>query len=284
MTGAAGYYSENDSYAYGIAHKSYFGGDKWRIGGFVGAMDFELELWSPDDFPGAKTLDWLIEGQMGVFNVQRRIRGNWYGGINLRYLELEQSFELSQFRSIEIGFPEVETLGAGVNLEHDSRDTQFNPYSGNLFSARYTYNTSPWGNNRDYEAADIGFSSYHKPWQKTVIAWELQGCYRTKQVPLWDACSVGLRGFSATRYLGTESASAQVELRRAFTEKWGGVVFAGAGYYENKVFESALDEYIPSYGLGVRYSVLPSQRINVRFDYARSDNSDAVYLSVTEAF
>ena len=45
------------------------------------------------------------------------------------------------------------------------------------------------------------------------------------------------------------------------------------------------DETIPSYGVGIRFMVLESQRINVRVDYARSDkDNEAWYLSVTEAF
>ncbi len=41
---------------------------------------------------------------------------------------------------------------------------------------------------------------------------------------------------------------------------------------------------IPSYGIGLRFMVLESQRINMRLDYGRSNGSDAVYLSVGEAF
>lgn len=43
-------------------------------------------------------------------------------------------------------------------------------------------------------------------------------------------------------------------------------------------------EAIPSYGVGLRFMVLESQRINMRLDYGRSNDSDAVYLSVGEAF
>ena len=41
---------------------------------------------------------------------------------------------------------------------------------------------------------------------------------------------------------------------------------------------------IPSYGIGLRFMVLQSKRINIRLDYARSTDSDAIYLGVLEAF
>jgi hypothetical protein len=53
---------------------------------------------------------------------------------------------------------------------------------------------------------------------------------------------------------------------------------------KNSFSEVREQELIPSYGIGLRYMVLKSQRINMRLDYARSKNSSAVYLSVSEAF
>ena len=120
--------------------------------------------------------------------------------------------------------------------------------------------------------------------KSVVLAWEVQGCHRTGESPLWDACRIDLRGFPATDYLGRSSASGQAEARWQFHHKWGGVVFAGGGTY-NKAFSGVReDDLIPSYGLGLRYLVLQSQRINIRLDYGQSRGSDAVYLSVGEAF
>jgi len=44
------------------------------------------------------------------------------------------------------------------------------------------------------------------------------------------------------------------------------------------------NEAIPSYGVGVRFMVLPAKRINLRIDFAKSVDSDAVHVSVGEAF
>ena len=63
------------------------------------------------------------------------------------------------------------------------------------------------------------------------------------------------------------------------------VGFAGAGRVEDLFCGQGKDETIPSYGVGVRFMVLESQRINLRIDYGRSDKgNEAWYLSVTEAF
>ena len=61
-------------------------------------------------------------------------------------------------------------------------------------------------------------------------------------------------------------------------------IIAGAGTYENLASEFIDRDVITSYGVGFRYMVLESQRVNLRVDYAKSGGSDAVYVSVGESF
>ena len=90
--------------------------------------------------------------------------------------------------------------------------------------------------------------------------------------------------FSATDYLGKVSSSGQVEARWKLSERWGMVGFAGAGYVGSSFNGIREHEAIPSYGAGLRFTVLKSKRINLRLDYARSTDSDAIHVSVGEAF
>jgi outer membrane translocation and assembly module TamA len=82
--------------------------------------------------------------------------------------------------------------------------------------------------------------------------------------------------------------SGQVEARWKFYKKWGMVAFVGGGTIDRSSREagdSSDGDLIPSYGAGLRWMVLESKRINLRLDYARSDNNNSAwYLSVGEAF
>ena len=60
--------------------------------------------------------------------------------------------------------------------------------------------------------------------------------------------------------------------------------FAGAGYVASSFSGIREREAIPSYGAGVRFTVLKAKRVNLRLDYARSTDSDAIHFSVGEAF
>ena len=84
--------------------------------------------------------------------------------------------------------------------------------------------------------------------------------------------------------MGKVTASGQAEARWRMSERWGTVAFAGVGYVGSSYNGIRENDPIPSYGIGVRFSVLPAKRINIRVDYARSVDSDAVLLSVGEAF
>lgn len=80
------------------------------------------------------------------------------------------------------------------------------------------------------------------------------------------------------------SASVQIETRWQMSRRWGLVGFAGSGYVGDSFAGVREREPIPSYGAGIRFMVLPAKRINIRLDYARSKDSDAIHFSVGEAF
>jgi len=54
------------------------------------------------------------------------------------------------------------------------------------------------------------------------------------------------------------------------------VAFVGAGRVEDSFGNHGEGKTIPSYGVGLRWMVLESQRINVRVDFARSDDGHRI--------
>ena len=282
-TGAAGFYTSNDSYAFGVAHRHYWDEDRWRFEGLLAHLNLNLELRVPVELAVDPRVDWFLEGELLQLNLLRKISGRWYGGITGRYISLDQRF------GIEFATPDVsldsdsDAVGFGIQFQYDSTDMPINSYSGQHFEFESLFNSKSLGSNEDYQWYKLRYRSYHQLRQQVILAWEVRGCLVTDDAPLWDTCRVDLRGFPVTEYLGDTSGSGQVELRWSFHRKWGAVAFAGAGAIGDS-FSDPSDDIIPSYGVGLRFMVLEDHRINVRLDYARSDDNDAVYLSVGEAF
>jgi hypothetical protein len=281
-TGAAGMYTNNDSYAVGIGQQSYWGGDKWRLSAVTGYADIKLDLARPEQ-TGIE-VNWDVRGVFLQATLLRRIRGDWYGGINGRYFDNEQIFSTSINGE---GFKydvQLQTAGLGLNLEHDTRDMPTNPYAGHKFEFKTLFNNEVLGSDNDYETYLGKYVSYHGVAKNLVLAWEARGCYQSGEPALWDACKVYLRGFPIQEYLSTKSASAQVEGRWRAWKSIGFVAFLGGGLSDDSYSPFREDNLISSYGVGFRWMVLKSQRINLRIDYARSDNQDAWYLAIGEAF
>jgi len=283
-TGAAGMYTSNDSYFYGIAHNHYWGDDRWRFEGVLGHVDLKLKLRLPGNLPSDPFVDWVLNGDFLNLKLLRRIRGDWYGGFVARYLSLEQTFGI-EFPAADAALAyKADTIGLGLALEYDTRDSQFSSHSGRHFELDSLINRQSLGSDEDYEWYQGAFSSYHELFPKWVLAWELKGCKVSGEAPLWDSCRVDLRGFPATEYLGSASLSGQAEARWQFHRKWGAVAFAGTGTVKDSFGREPGSETVPSYGLGLRFMVLQEHRINVRLDYARSKDNDGVYLAVGEEF
>ena len=286
FTSAAVGYTDNESWFAGVMQQNYWKEDKWRFTGVAGYVDLKLEL-NPGTTEDGDTgsVDWLVDGVFLQARLARKLRGNWYLGLTGRYLDISQAIG----RNIEDADfnlqSEISSTGVGLNLDFDTRDMPYNPYNGRYFEVKALTSNQSGSDTDSYQSYRIRLRSYHSLADPLVLAWDINGCSKSGQIPLWDTCRLALRGFSGTDYLSKQSLYAQAEIRWRFYKRWGLVAFAGAGRVHDSLGEQGEDETIPSYGVGLRFMVLESQRINVRLDYARSDNgNDALYLSVTEAF
>ncbi len=284
VTAAAGLYTRSESFAYGIAQQSYWKEDKWRFTGVLAHADLKLSLITPSGMDDRQDTDWLLKGDYLISQLSRQLSGSWYLGAVIRYVDIQQRFEILPGNG---GFDtrfETTSVALGVNLERDSSDMPFNSYSGNIFQAKALFSDPVWGSDRSYQSYSLSFRSYHHWKSPFVLAWEVKGCHRAGLVPLWDACQVGLRGFPVTDYLGKTTVSGQAEVRWRMTRRWGLVTFLGAGKLDSSATDFDDQEVIPSYGAGLRFMVLEAKRINMRIDYASSTDSEAVYVTVGEAF
>lgn len=284
LTAAAGIYTSNDSRAFGLAQQNYWRNNRWRFTGVVGAADLRLSLLAPDDTSAGTSVDWRINGKFLFAKLARRIGGHWYGGGFTRLIDASQSIETDvESFDFDTG-SDIASAGVGILVEYDSRDNPFNSTSGRYFKVDALFNDESIGSDLTYQSYSGVFRSYHRLTDSIVVAIEAQGCKRGGTTPLWDACTIKLRGFPVTDYLGRTSSSGQVEARWQLSERWGLVGFAGAGQVGSSFSESELRDSIPSYGVGLRFMVLKAKRINLRVDYARSFDSDAIHVSVGEAF
>ena len=284
LTAVAGMYTSNDSKALAVVQQNYWRNNKWRFTGALGAADLRLPLITPDQSSTGQSVDWQIDGTFLFARLSRRIGGNWYGGLTTRLVDADQNINgQASATDFDTG-SDVRSVGLGIGIEFDTRDMPMNSYAGTQLKVDALFNEENIGSNRTYQNYSASYRSYHTLTESTVLAWEVQGCKRGGTAPLWDACTIKLRGFPATNYLGKTSSSGQAEIRWKLSKRWGLVGFGGVGYVGNSFSGIRDHDAIPSYGVGLRFMVLLPKRINMRLDFARSTDSDAIHFSVGEAF
>ncbi len=284
VTGLGGMYSSNDSVAAALFHQGYWGRNKWRFTGGIGAASVNIELVQPDEETGVSRVDWNISGTFGYFRLSRKIAGNWYGGAFVRTIFARQDLVTDAVEDQDFNTDDSSVVGIGLRFEYDSRDLPINTYKGVHFEASGLFNDEAVGSDDTYQAYSAKFRSYHQVKDELILAWEVQSCRRSGSLPLWDACRIPLRGFAAFDYLGKVSITGQASLRWNFSRRWGVVGFAGAGNVSDSYTTLSEDRSIPSYGAGIRFSVLPAKRVNLRVDYAWSRDDNAVHIGVGEYF
>ena len=284
VTGVAGMYTDNDSKALGVAHQNYWDEDRWRLGAIVAMADLRLQLLAPDGTSSGTAVDWVVEGLFSQLKFQREFGRDWYAGIGARYVDAEQAIDIEDLPDETATTDEIKTVGISLSADHDTRDMPLNSYSGHLFTVNALFNDEAIGSEQTYQSYSARYRSYHRVHEEVVVAWDVSACKRGGSTPLWDTCRLNLRGFSATDYLGQVSAQGQVEGRWQLSKRWGVVGFAGFGWVNDTFNDIRENEAIPSYGVGVRFMVLPAKRVNVRLDYGWSVDNSAIHLSVGEAF
>jgi hypothetical protein len=283
FTGAAAAYTSNKSRAIGLTQQNYWGGDKWRFSAIAGYIDFKLELRDP--VPGNDSkLDWVVKGGVFQTTLMRRIFNRWYAGILGRYLNMDQALAINIPEDIYRLGGKISSTGGGLLLRYDTRDLPTNAFKGQLLELDAVTSTTSGDVNERYQSYGARYRFYHKLEMPLVFAVDADACSRSGKLPLWDTCRINLRGFPMTDYLGVKSYQGQLEARWNAWKNLGFVAFGGLGYVGKSFGDALENRRVPSYGAGVRYMLLKSKRINLRVDYARSDNSDAWYLAVGEAF
>lgn len=281
IVGGLGMYSTNKTY-FGMGFgRIYLNEDRWRIsfGGGNGNVNFQVFVDRiVNDYIDYGTNFWFFKSY-----VQRRIFGNIYGGIVIDYTNFNTEFDVDVNAAIQNTF-----TGVGLILERDVRSNVYYPYSGDQESIEW--NTYPiWLNNED-QSNRIKLTN-NKFWalrgKKDVIAGRIYGEFGLGEIRFNQEVVVmgtDLRGYTQGKYRGKGMMDMQVEYRYNFAPKMGIVGFGGIGTVYGSSNEDINGIILPSVGLGYRYTVFPTNHMNIGLDAAIGRDDWGIYFRIGEAF
>jgi outer membrane protein assembly factor BamA len=246
------------------------------------------------------TKDRLVQGSVKiVLEAEKMLLKNAYTGLSL-------GFENYHFDDKVVGgiFTTDQSLVhkvggsvfyAGLSQSYDTRNS--NNYTTRGFMGKVTYQYAPdffGGENFNGSLFKVNVRNFWPLSRKFVIG--VNGLFHSiqgKNTPFYLLPQLGndeiMRGYYTGRYRDRNLLAAQTEIRYRYNNRFGLVLFAGAGQvFDNKDF--AFKHSKPSYGGGGRYFFDPEKGLSVRVDYGIGEKrpnekrQTGFYISLAEAF
>lgn len=292
-TGGGIYRSSNGSAAYGAFHHMALRDDAIRltaIGGYANKnfTYFGNGSFLPEDFSAELNQKTTLVALEPLF----RMAPHTYAGFKLRFREIVTSLreELDPGAGPTVPDGELDSTIVTIapTLQFDNRDNQFFPTRGYFATARWALSDGAIGSDFRFTKFELSAAHYRPLRERSVLAFRASLCGISGDPAFYDECSYGaggtLRGYEAGRYRDRFFGTLEAEFRGKLFGRFGYAVFAGVGTIGPEFLNFSEGRFLPSAGAGLRYRFSKDNPLNVRIDYAWGRDSEALYLSVGEAF
>ena len=282
--GAGGFKTDNGSYGYGLAGNVVLGDNRWKFSGFLGQVELTYDLYT---LLGIREID--QSGSIAKVELAYGVTPELSFGVIGRYLDTTIVTDRTLPAELLADLGDATVIGLGLAGDLDRRDDTIYPTDGSHLSLVLYNNQFDGLRTRDYQKGILLYDTYHRLGDKGVVAARGALCGATDETPFFDLCSLGgtdaMRGFPVTQYLDNRLASAQVEYRRVFAGRFGGVAFAGAGTVGADTGELSLDTAHAAAGVGARIRLSRTFPVDFSIDASWNDEDEQLlYIYVGQRF
>ena len=178
--------------------------------------------------------------------------------------------------------------GFGLIYQFDTRDHINYPTKGTFFEAVVWASEKWMGSDFRHQRVYLDYRRYITLKGKHILA--LNGYVRLNygDVPFDDLALFGgskrMRGYFEGFYRDNHMIVAQAEYRFTIHKRFSGVAFTSFGEVIDKLSNLNTEYIRPSAGVGLRFKLIPKDKLNLRVDFGVGRNTSGFYLTVNEAF
>jgi outer membrane protein assembly factor BamA len=177
----------------------------------------------------------------------------------------------------------------GPRFLYDSRDNVYAPSEGLYLDVAYHFVSPALGSDFEYHRLFTDARTYFAFSGGEVLSFQLNSSFMTGDVPFFAMSSIGgsfyLRGVYQNRFIELNSVQGQVDFRYPIFGRFWGSFFFGAGEVMRRIDSFAFSDLHPAGGAGLRYRIVPTEKIGIRLDFAyAAEGGTAYYLDIGEAF
>ncbi len=224
--------------------------------------------------------------------VSRKVARNLFFGFGMEYqnvfnikYEPGGNFETDEVVGI-YNKEDYSVFGLSALLTYDSRNHAYTPNKGTLFRVKFSNFNSNFASDYSFRSFDVDYRKFFQIKPRYHFAFQYYGLFSFGEVPYRNLAILGgsqmMRGYYAGRYRDKMFMGLQGEFRFPIYWRFGGAAFASAGQVAGETSFNINTVHYAA-GAGLRFSVLPRENLNLRFDVAFGDKVN-YYVVLAESF
>lgn len=220
-----------------------------------------------------RNLDLSLRLSQGRHSVRKSVMGGFMQGSDLP------------------GFEPTTYSGAGYAIGFDSTDKSYYPTSGYKLELAQLFFLDALGSDYDYTESRYDFRAYLPTGAKSLIALQSDLVTHHGAMPYFNYAELGsrLRAYGSKRFIDKVRVAQRAEHRifpfeGGFSRRLGFVLFAETGQVAPALRDISLKDWHYSVGGGLRFSILPDEKLNLRMDIGFGDDSVNFIVNAREVF
>jgi hypothetical protein len=179
--------------------------------------------------------------------------------------------------------------GPGFYYSFDNRNHAYVPDKGALLRIRFNIYSKYSGSDYNFRLLEIDYRKFVKTFGKQTLGIQMYTWNTFGDVPFRSLFALGgynlMRGYYTGRFRDRMFLGGQVEYRMPIWWRFGAVAFAGLGQVAHNITDYKLEGFKYSIGSGLRFCILPKEKLNLRFDAAWGNyNTFNYYVILAESF
>ncbi|MBU0474939.1 MAG: outer membrane protein assembly factor [Bacteroidetes bacterium] len=289
------YYTTNSQYLFSAMPTLYFSGSAEIISNskFVYSRELSKFYGVGNNTGNIKNPDYEIglfrfytELSYGTGIIENLHLGLIYEFTSNKILDKQKNYEL--ITNKVIGSNGGNTSGLGIILSVDSRKNIFFPTESIYCKLRMIFMGRDWGSDFEYNRQVFDFRKYFNLGKENVLASQVYIESTSGDVPFFMLPTLGgsekMRGYFLGRFRDEIYLTWQIEYRKIFWKRFGGVAFLGMGDVASKFNQLDLAQFKYAYGFGLRYVFDEKEKLNLRMDLGFGKSTSGIYFALEEAF
>ena len=282
---AAGFYTENESWAGAAGHSGSWKNDSIRYLGAAGGADLNLKYYGAglSDSADSNPFSFSIKGLFLFQELTLRYKtSNFFLGGRYTFLSTDNKFDdgVQDIPGVSPDTIESKDGGLGLIARYDSRDNTLSPNSGMLNELIVSRFDSFFGSDFSYTQAAAKSLSWWQLLPKLNLGVRVDGRYTSGDAPFYALPYIDMRGIPALRYQGESVLVTEIEPRWDVTDRWSLVGFVGSGWTDSG--SEGEQNYTGEIAGGGGFRYLIARRLGLRtgLDVAVGPEETVLYIAV----